>query len=250
MSAGAEGFFVSKIKDMKDVILTCTKGIHGAPMSDQLIAFVFSWLRNMPALIRNQTAGLWHKPQVETLDESEGKTLGIVGLGSIGSVFAKKFKTLGFKVVSYKRTPGENLYVDELYTGNELNRVLNQSDFVVLVTPLTPLTKHIISEKEFKAMKKSAVLINMGRGQLVNTEALVSALCSGQIAGACLDVVDPEPLPEDHPLWYMPNVIITPHCSPNSPIQMERCLTQFCQNLKNFIEGLPMFNVLTKEKDY
>lgn len=145
------------------------------------------------------------------------------------------------RVVATKRQPVEYPYVDCLYRPEELNILLAESDFVVVIVPLTPETKNIIGEKELQIMKNTAVLINIARGGVVNEEALVNALRKGEIAGAGLDAFDQEPLSEDNPLWGMENVIITPHMSAISPVYMIRAMHVFCQNLDRFIKDEDLF---------
>jgi phosphoglycerate dehydrogenase-like enzyme len=247
--AGTEGFFESKIKDM-DSILSNTRGIHGKPMVDHAVALIFGWLRSMPLIVRNQDKAEWKKPPVESLDESEGKTIGIIGLGSIGVQLAAKFKALDFRVVGYKRTPVDCSSVDELYLEGEMDKVLAQSDFVVVTAPLTPQTAGLLGMEQFKQMKKSAVIVNMGRGPIVKTDDLTEALKTRIIAGACLDVTDPEPLPSQHPLWAMPNVIISPHCSANSPNYFDRATEVFCDELDRFLMGKPLMNLVPRDRGY
>jgi phosphoglycerate dehydrogenase-like enzyme len=247
--AGTEGFFQTKVKDM-DILMTSTKGIHGKPMSDHCIALIYGWLRNIPQLIRYQDQAVWKKPALDSLSESEGKTVGVIGLGTIGTEIARKLKALDFRVLAYKRTPAQCEYVDKIYLEGELDKVLTQSDFIVIVAPLTPQTTGMFGKPQFEQMKKDAVIINMGRGPLVKTDDLVEALKNKVIGGACLDVTDPEPLPSDHPLWKLDNVIISPHCSPNSPIYFDRATASFCDNLESYLAGEPMLNVVTKDKGY
>jgi phosphoglycerate dehydrogenase-like enzyme len=190
------------------------------------------------------------KPPVEGLDESEGKTIGIIGLGSIGSLLAAKCKALDFRVVGYKRTPVDISNVDELYLEGQMDEVLAQSDFIVVTAPLTPQTVGMIGIEQFRKMKDTAVLINLGRGPIVKTDDLVEALRLKLIAGACLDVTDPEPLPVNHPLWLMSNVIISPHCSANSPKYFDRATEVFCDELDRFMRGEPLANLVPRDRGY
>jgi phosphoglycerate dehydrogenase-like enzyme len=247
--AGTEAFFETKVKDL-DVLMSNTRGIHKKPMSDHALAFIFAWLRNFPVVMKNQTDARWKQPPVMTLQESEDKTIGIIGLGSIGTEIAAKCKALGFRVVAYKRTPSECPHIDALYLEGQLDKLLEESDFVITVAPLTPQTTGMLGKARFEKMKSTAVLINLGRGPLVNTEDLVEALTTGKIGGACLDVTDPEPLPAEHPLWRLPNVIITPHCAANSPKYFDRATEVFCDELDRFLMGKPLMNLVPRDRGY
>jgi D-2-hydroxyacid dehydrogenase (NADP+) len=248
--AGTEAFFETKVKDL-DVIISNTRGIHKKPMSDHALAFIFSWLRNLPLSLKHQAQPpRWKQPPVMTLQESEGKTVGIIGLGSIGTEIAARTKALGFRVAAYKRTPVDCPHVDALYTEGQLESLLKESDFVISVVPLTPETRGMLGRAQFLAMKETAVLINLGRGGLVNTDELVRALKENVIAGACLDVTDPEPLPVEHELWRLPNAIITAHCAANSPRYFERATEVFCDEMDRFLKGLPLENLVERERGY
>ncbi len=247
--AGTEAFFETKVKDM-DIVMSNTRGIHKKPMSDHALAFIFSWLRNFPQVLKNQTDARWKQPPVVTLQESEDKTVGIIGLGSIGTEIARKCKALDFRVVAYKRTPAECAWVDTLYLEGQMDALLEESDFVISVAPLTPQTTGMLGKAQFEKMKSTAVLINLGRGPLVDTGALVQALTTRQIGGACLDVTDPEPLPPEHPLWKLQNVIITPHCAANSPKYFDRATEVFCDEMDRFLRGEPLVNLVPRDRGY
>jgi phosphoglycerate dehydrogenase-like enzyme len=182
-------------------------------------------------------------------DESFNKTIGIIGLGSIGMDIAEKCKKLGMRVVGLKRNPVESEWIDQCYSNNGLEKLLNESDFVVIATPLTTDTIKMIGEKELKCMKKTAVLINIARGGIVDEEALQRALEEKVIAGAGLDVTDPEPLPQDSPLWDMPNVIITPHIAAHSPYYMDRAEV-IKRNMERFTKDQELLYEVDKNRGY
>ena len=164
-------------------------------------------------------------------DELEGKTVGIVGVGEIGKVIARKCKLLGMEVLGSGPRPVQNEYLDRFYLTQDLPSMLAQTDFLILVCPLTASTRGMIGEKELQAMKSSAFLFNLARGPVVNHQALLKALKEGWIAGAGLDALDPEPLPPESELWDLPNVIISPHMSAISPYYMQRAAKVFAENL-------------------
>lgn len=247
ISAGVEGVTTPEISALEAKI-SSTKGIHGIPMAEHTMAFILSFLRLFPLYGRQQQTRVWLKHK--ECEETTGKTVGIIGLGSIGKEVAKKAKLFGMRVVATKRIPVECEWVDQLYSENELEKLLAESDFVVVIVPLTPETVKLIGEKELRMMKQSAYLINIGRGPIVDEQALVKILEEGVIAGAGLDVVEVEPLPSESPLWNMSNVIITPHTSADSPLYMDRAIKVFCENLRRLIAGEELLYEVMKNKGY
>lgn len=230
-----------------DIRFTRTNVVSG-PMADTTLAFIFSFLRFIPTLIRQQERRQWLKHV--SAEESFNKTIGVIGLGAIGEEVAKKCKLLGMRTLATKKTPSENIWVDKLYPPSGMAEVLSQSDFVVVALPLTPDTDKLIGEKELRLMKKTAYFINISRGRVVDEEALVKTLQEGVIAGAALDVFTVEPLPPESPLWEMPNVIISPHMSADSPYYMDRAIKCFCSDLQNFIIGEKMMTEVNKHTGY
>lgn len=255
-TAGVEGIVQSSIGQM-DITITATKGIHGPPISDHVIAFIFSFLRSLPALREFQRDKVWFRsmehPEQPDLasQESFDKTVGIIGLGSIGLCIAKKCKALGMRVVSIKRTPVASEWVDACYPPDRLNDLLRASDFVVIAAPLTRETEKMISEEQFRMMKRSAYLVNISRGAIVDETALINALQEKRIAGAALDTVAHEPLDRQSPLWDMPNVIITPHISANSTYTRDvRTYDAILANIRRYANGEPLNNVVNRELGY
>jgi len=180
-----------------------------------------------------------------------GKTLGIVGLGGIGSEVAKRAKAFGMRVIATRRRPDRRSeFADEVRGADELGWLLGESDFVAVCSALTHETRHLIGAEELKRMKATAYLINIGRGGLVDEGALVAALRGGEIAGAGLDVFEREPLPSESPLWEMPNVMITPHDAGSSPRSHERLMEVFLENLRRYVAGEPLLNVVDKRAGY
>jgi len=196
----------------KNVVLTNARGAYGVAVSEHLLALVFALSKKIHLYRDNQQTQSWlGHGEVKPL---HNQTVLVVGLGDIGSQFAKIMKNLGNKIVAIGRTLREApSYVDELYTLKDLELLLPQADIVVLCLPLTSETKNLFKQKEFAMMKKSALFFNVGRGELVDTKDLMEAVEKQVIAGAGIDVTDPEPLPVDHPLWKVQNILITPHCA-------------------------------------
>lgn len=236
---GMDGLLRTDVANM-GFTLTATRGIHGYPMADHVLAYIFSFLRAFPDMYRFQQKHDFNLLAGELCDESYNKTVGIVGLGMIGQYIAKKCKALDFRVLGLKRHPIECEWVDRCYTNSELDQLLQQSDFVVLTVPLTKDTQDLIGEREFRQMKKSAYLINIARGGVVDTDALIQALKDKTIAGAGLDAFVQEPLPSDSELWDLPNAIITPHLAAKSPYYMERAFKVIVENMQRYVKGEPL----------
>ena len=246
LSAGVENLVFPEIK-VANTLLTNAKGIHGIPVSEHVFAMILAFTRGLTVSIRQQTQKNWKRIPV---DEIYDKTIGIVGLGSIGREVAKKAKGMGMRVIASKQTMTTELFVDELYTPDQLHELLSISDFVVIALPLVEETKNLITIKEFSAMKSSAYFINVARGAIVNQNDLITALQEGTIKGAGLDVFDHEPLAETSPLWDMSNVIVTPHLAALSPNYMDRAIKLFADNLSRFIQQKEMLNTIDKDKGY
>jgi len=236
LSSGVDGLVKPGITKLP-VRISTTKGIHGLPMADHVIGYILSFLRGFPLLYSHQQKKLWQKPTNPKPQESCGKTVGIIGLGEIGNEIARKCKMFDMRVVGVKRTPKPIAHVDEIYGLNEVDKLLQESDFVVILVPLTPDTVHFINEERLHMMKKTAYLINVGRGPVVDENALIKVLQDGAIAGAALDATEIEPLPQDSLLWTMNNVMITPHMAADSPFYMDRAFKVFCENVTLFLKG-------------
>ncbi len=236
ISAGIEGL-TSLDAAKRGVPVTKISGVHGIPMAQTTLCYILSFLRGMPQIYANQRKHIWQKPSAPEPEETIEKTVAIVGMGDIGSRVAALCKMLGMKVIGCKRHVTQMENVDEMYSTNELEKVLNLADFVVCLVPHTPQSEKMFGAKEFASMKRTGVFINIGRGAVVDTDALTEALKKGIIAGAALDAVDPEPLPKDSPLWDMENVIITPHCAADSPYYFDRIIPIVCENLDRYQDG-------------
>jgi phosphoglycerate dehydrogenase-like enzyme len=248
LSAGVEKLVFPEIQ-ASDTILTNSKGIHGIPVSEHVLAMMLAFSRGLNISIRQQESKRWKRmPTCELHDH----TIAIVGLGSIGREIAKKAKALGMTVLASKQEVTTELFVDKLYPpdNESLLEMLAQADYVVIALPLTENTQNMICLPHFTAMKPSAYLFNIARGTVVNEADLVIALEQKLIRGAGLDVFASEPLPESSSLWDMPNVIITPHVAALSPAYLDRAIKLFADNLIRFIQGRDMINVIDKVKGY
>ncbi len=233
------------------VILTNAQGIYAIPIADHVMAFVLHFSRQFNHLVRCQIGRKWTDWGEFSLDELKDKRLGIIGLGGIGSEVAKRAEAFGMRVIAIRRRPEmPSDYVDEMRGADELRWLLQESDFVALCAALTPATRHLIGAEELRRMKSTAYLINIGRGGLIDERALIDALRERQIAGAALDVFEEEPLPAESPLWDMPNVMLTPHVAGDSPRSHERLMRLFCENLRRYVAGEPLLNVVDKKAGY
>ena len=248
------------------VVITNMRGIFSDVIADHVFGFILCFAKNFHTYIRQQTQGVWRMLGREE-DELPGYggpgevhpsdraaitladcTLGVVGLGGIGSETARRGLAFGMRVVAVDPVAQEAPPGVTLWRSDRLDDLLRQSDFVVIAAPHTPQTYKLMNRQRLRQMKRSAYLINVGRGVIVDLADLTAALQAGEIAGAGLDVFETEPLPAGHPLWKMPNVIITPHCAAASPRVPERHLETLLDNLRRFAAGQPLRNVVDKTR--
>jgi phosphoglycerate dehydrogenase-like enzyme len=249
MSAGVDRFVDTDIWN-NPIILTGVSGIHATPISEFVLEFMLMFAKQAPFCFRMQQKHEWGRFMPGVL---RGKTAGIVGLGSIGREVARLCKAFGMTVIATRRSARQSSrarYVDKLLPAKQLRQLLSESDYVVIATPLTKETTGLIGAEEFKAMKSTAYIINIGRGGTIDEEALIQALDEKMIAGAGLDVTSKEPLPPDSRLWDFENVIITPHVSGGMEDYMKRATDLFCENLKRYLNGKRLLNVIDKTRGY
>jgi D-2-hydroxyacid dehydrogenase (NADP+) len=244
LGSGVDGI-INSPSLRSDVIVTNIHGIHGAAVSEAAIAAMLALSRNLPRVVRNQDRHRWERWPASLL---EGKTVGIVGIGAIAQALAPKCKALGMMVVgitSAKRTVGG---FDRTHGRDELAAAAADLDYLVVLTPYSPETRNIVGAAVFSAMKPTSYFINVARGGVVDEDALISALETGQIAGAALDVFHQEPLPDDHPFWSMKNVIVTPHLGGYYDGYADRALPVIEENLRRFLAGdvANMINVVRR----
>jgi phosphoglycerate dehydrogenase-like enzyme len=232
---------------LRGVVVTNTRGIHVHIMADYTFAAILALQWGFPHLLREQGAKKWITRDTEPL---AGKTLGIVGVGAIGSEIARRAQSFQMKVVGVKRNPLPMTEVNQIFGPDRLHEMFSLADFVVILVPATPETYRMIGESELRAMKRTAYLINIARGTVVVESALVRALQENWIAGAVLDVFEKEPLPEDSPLWTLENVIVTPHLSGNLQDYANRVMVIFGENYQRWKAGKQLLNVVDLEKGY
>jgi phosphoglycerate dehydrogenase-like enzyme len=249
-SAGVEG--VLRIPELveRPIILTNMQRAYAPEIADQAIGYLLCFVRGLGHFIAATNREEWRRPQELVLDELEGKTMLVIALGGIGSQVARRAAAFGMQVLATDPKVLERpQYVAELHKPDALHRLLPRADVIASAVPLTPETDKLLGEREFALAKKGAILINVSRGKVVDTPALVSALRSGQVAAAGLDVTDPEPLPPGHPLWKL-NVIITPHSAGQSPGGHQRSFELFRENLRRFASGEMLLNIVDKRAGY
>lgn len=248
-SAGADSYTNRELFHNKDILLTNSSGVFGLPIAEHVLAMILSYNRNLMEYAYQQRDKEWKG--IRRTRDFYGSTIGVIGLGDIGTEVAKKAKALGSRVLAVKRTLSQKPdYVDHIYMVEEIDQVLEQSDYIVLALPSTRKTKQLITEERLRKMKSDAFLVNIGRGGLIDQEAFITALKEHWIGGAGLDVTTPEPLPQDSPLWELPNVMITPHVSGSSPSNDGRRMEIFIRNLKNYVTKQSMENVVDFMEGY
>ncbi|HEU5317980.1 MAG TPA: D-2-hydroxyacid dehydrogenase [Chloroflexota bacterium] len=246
-SAGVENVLFPELI-ASDVTLTNAKVIYGSHLADHLMAFILAFNRNLPHLFRKQQEGVWESRSNMRAMEMAGETLLIVGLGGTGLALAKRAAAFDMRILAVTRSPKpETPGVERVVPTADLHALLPEADHVALCCALTPETYHLFSDEEFALMKSTAYVHNVTRGGVIDHDALLRALQVGQIAGAGLDVTEPEPLPPGHPLWTLPNVLITPHSSGHSPHSGERMFDLLKENLRRFAAGEPLLNVVDKQ---
>ncbi|MCR8914971.1 D-2-hydroxyacid dehydrogenase [Marinobacter panjinensis] len=246
-SAGVDALmFPDLIKG--DVVVTNARGIFDRTIAEYVLCTILMFAKDFPRSLKLQSE---HKWQHRDTERAEGKQVLIVGAGSIGGQIARLCKAAGLKPHGVARKPRhDDPDFIAVHGNDDLTEQLGLADFVVIAAPLTPQTEGLFDEKAFKSMRTSARLINIGRGPVVKTDDLITALNNGDIAGAALDVFEEEPLPADHPLWDMENVIMTAHMSGDF-IGWKRALTdQFLENLDRWHKGQDLFNFVDKKLGY
>ncbi|WP_339785691.1 D-2-hydroxyacid dehydrogenase [Paenibacillus sp. FSL R7-0313] len=234
-SAGVDNLPFADLQQ-KNVQVTSANGVHAIPITEIILGMMLShsrWLRQ--AMLHQQQAE-WKAP-AKPLPELHGKTAVIVGVGEIGTETARILKALGMRTIGVRRSGKDVPNVDQMYDMTGLHEALSQGDYVINILPLTDETKHIYDQTAFEQFRSGACFVNVGRGPSVNTEALLNALQNGQVAFAALDVFEEEPLPADHPLWGMDNVLITPHIAGSTEQYADRAVDIFVKNLEAYVAG-------------
>ena len=238
-------------KRMPRTVFTTASGVHARPLAEFCALAMLAFSRGLFTMLEAQRRQHWERFAGTDL---LGKAVVIYGHGSIGEEVARASRALGMRTIGVKRSvqgqDPEALQVDELHPASGLRALLPRADFLVLAAPHTPETEGAIGRTELALLPAGAVLVNVGRGALVDEGALVEALRSGHLGGAALDVFQEEPLPKESPLWTMPNVLVSPHSASTSDRENARLTDLFCRNLRRFLAGEPLENVLDPDRLY
>ena len=249
MYAGVDRLLDSEFR-RSPVILTNVSGLHATPIGEFVLEMMLMFAKRAPLCFelkqKKQWQGFW--PSV-----LRGKTVGILGLGSIGKEVARLSKAFGMRVIATRRSArraGRARNVDLVLPPEQLGQLLSDSDFVAITLPYTAETDKLIGEAELRAMKSTAYIINIGRGRIIDEEVLIRALSENWIAGAGLDVFATEPLPAESKLWELPNVIFSPHVSGGMEDYIMQAVELFCKNLSRYLDGKKLFNIVNKKLGY
>ena len=246
LTAGVEGWLA--LPDLPpSVTLTGARGTHRVQMPENILGALFHITKPYAAIVEDQKQSKWTRRVSDTL---AGKTLGILGLGAIGVEVAKKAAALEMRVIGTKLSPGPVPHVERVYATEETGEVLAQSDFVLLLLPVTPATRGFIDSARLAKMKPTAHLLNFGRGELIVDADLVDAVQRRVIAGAILDVFAVEPLPVEHPFWRTPGITVLPHIGGLHPQRDTVVAELFVENLKRFLAGQPLLHAVDRARGY
>lgn len=240
---GTAGFDWLMVPEVEARSIPISRTLHAmdTPIAEFVMATMLAHVKNLASLLDAQQRRAWEPPMH---GELFGKTLGIVGAGSIGTRIAGYARAFGMHVLGTKRSPEPQPGFDSVYPPTALHKLLEESDVLVLACPLTPETRHMMGHAQFQQMKRDSYLINIARGALIVEADLIRALNEGLIAGACLDVFELEPLPAENPLWNIPNLFISPHCSYRSPQVRARVIDEFSENLNRYLRGEAVRNTM------
>jgi phosphoglycerate dehydrogenase-like enzyme len=234
------------------VPLTNGTGVFSPSLAEFVLAAILYFAKDFRRMIRNQYAGVWEAFDVLPVS---GSTVGIIGYGDIGRAVAKATRAMGMRVLAIKRhspplfKPDDPL-VDQIYSPDRRIEMLSRCDYVVVSAPLTSETRGLIGKSEFAAMKTTAVLINVGRGPIIDEAAMINALLESRIKGAALDVFDQEPLPDRHPFYKLENVLLSPHCADHTPDWLDQAMQFFLTQFERFRNGEPLLNLVNKKLGY
>ena len=236
---------------MPQTIFTTASGVHAAPLAEFCIMAMLMHNKGAARMFRAQQRNEWERYAGTDL---RGRTLAIIGVGKIGRELARLAKAFGMTVIGVKRNVAgadlAALHLDELYASRDLRRALPRAEYLVLVAPHTDETDKLLGANELALLPRGAYFINIGRGATVDESALIEALRSGQLGGAALDVFAEEPLSPDSPFWGMPNVLVSPHSGSTTDRENGRITDLFCENLRRYLAGEPLLNVLNIETLY
>lgn len=249
-SAGLDGVIFPALA-AHHAILTNGSGVFSPPLGEFALGAILYFAKDFRRMVKNQVAGRWEQFDITQIS---GQTVGIIGYGDIGRAVATRVRAMGMRVLAVKRH-GPPLYnvdplVDQIYSPEHRLEMLPRCDYVVVSAPLTPETRGMIGEPEFAAMKPDAVIINVGRGPVIDETAMVKALSDRRIKGAGLDVFDVEPLPDGHPFYRLENVLLSPHCADHTPDWLDLAMRFFVEQFERYTKGEPLRNIVDKHLGY
>jgi phosphoglycerate dehydrogenase-like enzyme len=248
-SAGLDSLLFPELVE-SPVLLTNGTGVFSSSLGEFALAAILYFAKDFRRMIRNQVAGRWEQFDVH---EISGQTVGIVGYGDIGRAIAKRTHAMGMRVLALKRhtsKAADDSMVDRVYGPHQLNEMVAECDYVAVAAPLTQETRGMVGEAAFAAMKKDAVIINVGRGPVIDEPAMLKALNEGRVKGAGLDVFTQEPLPQGHPFYSIENVLLSPHCADHTMDWLDQAMEFFLENFERYRKGEPLRNVVNKKLGY
>jgi phosphoglycerate dehydrogenase-like enzyme len=247
-SAGLDELIFPELAE-SNIVLTNGTGVFSQSLGEFALGAILYFAKDFRRMLRQQAAGRWEQFDVE---EIAGQTVGIVGYGDIGRAVAARVKAMGMKVLANRRNipATSDRLIDRYYRPQELHEMLALCDFVVVTAPLTEETRHMLSDAEFAAMKSNAVVINVGRGPIIDEAAILKALTTKRIKGAGLDVFEHEPLPPGHAFYKLENVLLSPHCADHTAEWMNDAMRFFLKQLAKFEKGEPLENIVDKRRGY
>jgi phosphoglycerate dehydrogenase-like enzyme len=232
------------------VPLTNGTGVFSASLGEFTLGAILYFAKDFRRMVRNQMAGVWEPFDIIPI---EGQTAGIVGYGDIGRAVASRVKAMGMRVLAVRRhvpRVSRDDYAEEIFPPEQLAEMLPRCDYIAVTAPLTPETRGMLGAREFAAMRKTAVVINVGRGPVIDERALIAALSEGRIKGAALDVFDEEPLPAGHAFYRLENILLSPHCADHTPDWMDKAMKFFLEQYARFRNGEPLLNIVDKRLGY
>ncbi len=251
-SAGVERYLaVPGLAEREGLVFTNAQGVHGPVIAEHVFALLLHLTRGLGPYGAAQAQGTWDRGAAQAPTSLSGRTLLVAGMGGIGSQVARRAHAFDMRVLGTVRSPRPApSFVDELGTADDLERFLAETDVLVVCLPLTDETAGLFDARRLALLKPGAYLVNIARGGIVETEALLQALESGHLAGAGLDVTDPEPLPDGHALWARDDVVITPHAAGRAELTVERRDALLLENLRRFANGEALLNVVDRKAGY
>jgi len=238
----------------RGIAVSNTRGVQAVPIAEHVMAVVLALSKQLPFALENQRQSRW--AQNEFMDARlpwllRGKTLGVIGVGTIGSEIAARAKAFGMEVIAMRRRPGAPVDgIDRIFGPEQLYQFLSLCHVLVIAAPLTPQTHSLLGAAPFGRLPKGAIVVNVGRAKIIDTDALVDALQSGHLGGAALDVFPQEPLPAEHALWQTPNVILTPHTSGFRQGHWDEVIELFAENIERFQRGEPLRHRIDPDLGY